>query len=184
MSVRISQYSTVRAVLRLVFLNILLVYIVVGLLLWGVVMGLEYLGLFVHALWAHIICSTVQYILTLHIISQWTHNYYELTPTHLRHWKGVFYPRKRSYPLVDIQEIEVKKRWIDRLIGSGTLMLRCKNPKREVRIRYLCCPTQYAHMIQKSIADQYERAHTPKNQARIPELIKKKIAGKTEESLS
>lgn len=112
----------------------------------------------------------IKMLLSIYIILLWLNEYYEITPSLIRHKRGIFFIKMEQLSLNDIQSISVEQGLLGKILNFGTLSLfdwkwkkneylfDIHNPMKYVKIVESLLPgiDQEKNIIREHIMDEEE----------------------------
>lgn len=88
-------------------------------------------------------------VLNIYIVLSWLNEYYEITPTLVRHKRGIFFVKKEQLSLADIQSVTLQQGFIGKLLNFGTLSIYDWKWGKHEYLYAIHNPTKYVEIFEK-----------------------------------
>lgn len=98
---------------------------------------------------AFFLAVLVKMAITIYAVLAWLNEYFEITPSLVRHKKGIFFVKVEQLALDDIQSITLQQGLIGKLLNFGTLSLFDWKWRRKEYLYDIHNPTKYLDIIEE-----------------------------------
>ena len=161
------RQSIVILLARLMLLDIFTAGIVIG-LYFLLVRGEQIMGsiltnpsLFLNLF---IIIGIVKILINIYVILQWLNEYYEITPDHIYHKRGIIFRKTEQYRIDHVRSMDVQDTFLGEIFNYATITLYDIRLNKYLDLYNIHNPQRYAHVLKElrpNIEMKKDRVHLP-----------------------
>lgn len=101
------------------------------------------------------VIGIIKILISIYVVLLWLNEYYEITPEHIIHKKGVFFRTSETYSINKLRLMEVKDSFLGELFNFATITLYEIRLQKYLDLYLIHNPQRYAHVL-KSLRPELE----------------------------
>ena len=107
----------------------------------------------------------IKSIISAYFIFSWVNDYYELTPTSITHWRGIFFRRQQKYLFSQLKSLALDQSLLGKWWNYGTIVLFDQKLRGHFYLEFVHNPLKCLRILKAlfpGINQEYLRTHTLK----------------------
>ena len=100
----------------------------------------------------------------MYVVIEWLEEYYEISPTHIRHCRGIIWRKIDNYQISHIRSLGLRQGFFGRVLNYGNIWFFDREMRREHELFAIHNPTRYLNILRPlcenaNVEDETVREH-------------------------